>query len=177
MPAAEFELRVLEFNDYIKTHRPCRYELISLRQAKVAGQPVLKMSDSRYQKPEEMGKETNIQIHSANYVNLTLKFRITDSAGNEGTYYPVGLALNRADGTRPAGAPASAKRTHPSPFSMLKLNPTLGRFEFLVEKLNVPPHDPANVNRTHTTYQYTVFFQHLETGAIGVIDPQIENPM
>jgi hypothetical protein len=73
------------------------------------------------------------------------------------------------------------------PFGRLKINDpddnTILVTVMNVRRLHSDPHKdglgqdgPTGIDGTHRTYRFMIFIQEAETGRIGVIDPEIEDP-
>ena len=102
--------------------------------------------------------------------------RFTIEPGPEGErYLPVGISFERADRTLPMAVPWSSDARAPagSPFSGLTIEgPTIRVLDqpiggVLANGEVTPPR--------RVTYKFSVFVQRQRDGALGVIDPGIEN--
>lgn len=200
---AEFDLRVLEFNNVFKTGKSCPFVIVP---ARAEGTRLEECNFPDKNDDEKMGappprldahglpNKTTIQIDPSAGSVVRLRFRITDGGGKYARWYPIGIALSRADGTYPLGAPittgnrppgAKPQKSNPkapdevdeSPFTDLRLNhdgPNV--LEFNVRRMKVYSKAESRHGRTHTTYRFAVFIQNLDTAQVGVIDPEVENP-
>lgn len=108
-----------------------------------------------------------------------LRFEITGELGQTNAYRPVGIAFRRADDTPPA-AVAWSTGEHPlplRPFSAFELN---GHY---VQITDIPQRRVMSLDPEYSkkpwprwiTYKFSIFIQRDSDGAIGIIDPYIEN--
>jgi hypothetical protein len=112
-------------------------------------------------------KDRNAQTHP----NVVFQFKVTSSDGE--SYAPIGIAFARADKTSPAAVRCemSSASAADTPFSGLNItNDVLTVVNSPLRKGN------SNVSTdTHTTYKFSVVIQRKKDGAIGILDPEIEN--
>jgi hypothetical protein len=109
-----------------------------------------------------------------------LRFIVEGPKGDPEKYQPIGIAFARADGTKPAAAPwiAGSRALMNSPFSVIGFQPGVLEVENIpikdlqgltpAGKIQVPKPD-------FITYKFSVIIQRQSDGAIGIIDPYIEN--
>jgi hypothetical protein len=101
--------------------------------------------------------QPNDQLH-VKHGAVKLRFEIT--SGDSETYFPAGITFQHERTQAAAGCGASD-----SPFSAMKVDGTL--LEVTDTVINAPA--------TRDTYKFSVLIQRARDGALGIIDPFIEN--
>ncbi len=139
--------------------------------------PCLYWTDGSMQKNEDRSKPTTIHVgpdcpHAV----------ITITIDSDENVVPVGIAFQRADGTKPNGVVCSTDPWRPkdpahpeepndsTPFSRLQI--TGNQLEITIHRKRITKWTPKP---SHITYRYFVFIQNLDSGEIGIIDPEIED--
>jgi hypothetical protein len=107
-----------------------------------------------------------------------LRFTVAKNMQDKEDYRPIGITFARADKTQPSAVYCIAgTQTAPnSPFRLTGVN----RSWLEVEDTIVPGQQGLDnkgetVTPTHITYKFSVIIQRHSDGAIGIIDPYVEN--
>lgn len=129
----------------------------------------LKVGD--YQKGSPPGARHTLRVQRP---GVLLRFTIAPGSDGE-RYHPVGISFERADRTAPVAVPWTTGAHSPagSPFSGLTIE---GATIQVIDRPlgGVPAAGEANPPR-RVTYKFSVFVQRERDGALGLIDPGIEN--
>lgn len=167
LPLAEVVLTVTKFRDVLKG--PLKEGRCSEHQIAVqAGATSVFLHPGLYDKNHNEMRTIRVGLPGA-----ILRFTIQ----NKKVYHPIGLAFERADGTTPMAVPCStdALPVPGTPFGVFQLSgatlqiadiPLMGVKTSAKGGLNPPP---------FVTYKFSVIIQRRSDGAIGIIDPYVEN--
>ena len=129
----------------------------------------LKMGD--YQKGAPAGARYTLRVQRPGVV---LRFTIAARADGE-RYLPVGIAFERGDGTAPTAVPVVTGNhgKTDTPFSDLEIKGAT--IQVLDRPLGGVPAKGETTPPRRVTYKFSVFIQRQSDGALGLIDPWIEN--
>lgn len=129
----------------------------------------LKVGD--YQKGSPADARHTIRVQRPGVV-----IRFTVAPGEDGERYrPVGISFERADQTAPVAVPWTTGTRPPSgsPFSSLTLDGST--IQVVDQPLGGVPAKGEATPPRRVTYKFSVFLQRERDGALGLIDPGIEN--
>lgn len=134
------------------------------------GNARLKVGD--FQKSSPPGMRHTLRVQRPGVV-----FRLTVAAdGADGeSYLPVGISFERADQTEPVALSCTTETRNKSdsPFSGLEINGST--VQFIDRPLSNVRAKGEEAPPRRVTYKFSVFIQRQRDGALGLIDPWIEN--
>ncbi len=130
------------------------------------------LKDGDYQRRSGVIGERTIRVESPGAI---LRFIVAGAGADTEIYHPIGIAFARADGTEPAAVFLKFAQPN-SPFNVVEAQ--LGIL--VIEDAIAPGLEGRNpTGRTeippYITYKFSVIIQRKSDGAIGIIDPYIEN--
>jgi hypothetical protein len=121
----------------------------------------------RVQKDPNVPSGSNVRTDAS----VVLQFKIDANDGE--SYMPIGIAFRRADKSSPAAVECTTDRAlaTDTPFSGLNIAGDV----LTVTNSPLRKASPNVSSDTHTTYKFSVIIQRKSDGAIGILDPEIEN--
>lgn len=129
----------------------------------------LKIGD--YQKGSPPGARHTLRVQRPGVV---VRFTVASATDGE-RYLPVGISFERADQTAPVAVPWTTEKRAPagSPFSGLTIEgPTI---QVVDRPIGGVPATSEPTPPRRVSYKFSVFVQRQSDGALGLIDPTIEN--